>query len=65
MDIKDVNNVVCYEVSRNLESHTHRIGRTGRAGKKGVAWSLISQKDYMFASFLVRSLEGTNQQGHI
>ena len=62
MDIKDVHNVVCYEAPRNLESHTHRIGRTGRAGKKGTAWSLLTEKDTVFASFLVRSLEGTNKE---
>jgi ATP-dependent RNA helicase DDX42 len=34
LDVKSIKNVVNYEVARNIESHTHRIGRTGRAGMR-------------------------------
>lgn len=33
LDIKTIRNVVNYDVARDIDSHTHRIGRTGRAGK--------------------------------
>ncbi|MEQ2200415.1 hypothetical protein XENOCAPTIV_028946, partial [Xenoophorus captivus] len=37
------------------------IGRTGRAGEKGVAYTLLTSKDTSFAGDLVRNLEGANQ----
>lgn len=50
-----------YDVARDIDTHTHRIGRTGRAGQKGTAYTLISAKDKDFAGHLVRNLEGANQ----
>uniref|UniRef100_A0A8C4EWQ7 RNA helicase n=1 Tax=Dicentrarchus labrax TaxID=13489 RepID=A0A8C4EWQ7_DICLA len=44
-----------------IDTHTHRIGRTGRAGEKGVAYTLLTNKDTTFAGDLVRNLEGANQ----
>ena len=38
------------------------VGRTGRAGQKGVAYTLFSEKDKEFAGHLVRNLEGANQK---
>lgn len=43
LDIKDVKTVINYHIARDIESHTHRVGRTGRAGEKGVAHTLITQ----------------------
>ncbi len=40
LDIKDLGAVINFELSRDPEVHVHRIGRTGRAGKKGIAISL-------------------------
>ncbi|GIQ87801.1 hypothetical protein KIPB_009913, partial [Kipferlia bialata] len=40
-----VNSVVNYGVPNTLEDYTHRIGRTGRAGRKGVAITLIGPDD--------------------
>jgi ATP-dependent RNA helicase DDX42 len=56
-----VKNVVNFEAARNIESHTHRIGRTGRAGEHGVAYTLLTQNESNFAAELVRNLEGANQ----
>jgi ATP-dependent RNA helicase DDX42 len=39
----------------------HRIGRTGRAGEKGTAYTLVTDKDFEFAGHLVRNLEGAGQ----
>ena len=41
IDIKDLTAVVNYELSPDPEIHVHRIGRTGRAGNKGLALSLF------------------------
>ena len=45
LDIKDLAAVVNYELTADSEIHVHRIGRTGRAGKEGLAISLVSQAE--------------------
>ena len=45
IDIKDVSLVINYDMAKNIEDYIHRIGRTGRAGKTGVAISLITKED--------------------
>ena len=42
IDVDDVDCVVNYDVPEENEYYVHRIGRTGRAKKKGVAWSIVS-----------------------
>lgn len=61
LDIPHVRTVVNYDIARDIDTHTHRIGRTGRAGEKGTAYTLITEKDKEFAGHLVRNLEGANQ----
>lgn len=41
LDIKDLSAVINFELSPDPEIHIHRIGRTGRAGNKGLALSLF------------------------
>jgi superfamily II DNA/RNA helicase len=41
LDIKDVSHVINYDIPENYEDYTHRIGRTGRAGKKGFALTFV------------------------
>ncbi len=45
LDIPDVSHVFNFDLPTNAEDYVHRIGRTGRAGRKGVAYSLITQND--------------------
>jgi len=40
LDIKELSMVVNYDLPHGVETYTHRIGRTGRAGAKGIAISL-------------------------
>ncbi|XP_071494423.1 ATP-dependent RNA helicase DDX42-like [Diadema antillarum] len=61
LDIPSIKNVVNYDVARDIDTHTHRIGRTGRAGEKGTAYTLILKKESQFAGDLVRNLEGADQ----
>ncbi|GAD89164.1 MULTISPECIES: ATP-dependent RNA helicase DbpA [Vibrio] len=46
LDVENLDAVVNYQLSRDPEVHVHRIGRTGRAGSKGVACSLFSENEY-------------------
>lgn len=41
LDIKDLSAVINYDLSYDPEVHIHRIGRTGRMGKEGIALSLF------------------------
>ncbi|MCP3888041.1 MAG: ATP-dependent RNA helicase DbpA [Desulfobulbaceae bacterium] len=45
IDIKDLELVVNYDIPQNQQTYTHRIGRTGRAGKEGVAITLYSENN--------------------
>lgn len=45
LDIKGVDLVINYELPMDSESYVHRIGRTGRAGTTGQAFSLVGDKD--------------------
>lgn len=45
LDIEGVDLVINYELSDDPENYVHRIGRTGRAQKKGIAMSLVSDRD--------------------
>lgn len=42
LDISNVTHVINYEVPRTKDSYIHRVGRTGRAGKLGTAYTLVS-----------------------
>ncbi|CAF3600862.1 unnamed protein product [Rotaria sordida] len=61
LDIPSIRTVVNYDVARDIDTHTHRIGRTGRAGEKGTAYTLLTPTDKEFAPNLVRNLENANQ----
>lgn len=45
LDIEGVDLVINYELPEDVENYVHRIGRTGRAGEKGNAFSFVSDKD--------------------
>lgn len=59
LDIKNIRTVINFDIARDIDSHVHRIGRTGRAGEKGTAHTLIITKEDKFASELVRNLESS------
>lgn len=42
LDINDLTHVINFSLPREVESYVHRIGRTGRAGKKGLALSIVA-----------------------
>jgi ATP-dependent RNA helicase DDX49/DBP8 len=45
LDIEDVAMVVNWDLPNEPEEYTHRVGRTARAGKGGVAISLVTERD--------------------
>ncbi|WP_240206099.1 ATP-dependent RNA helicase DbpA [Vibrio sp. CyArs1] len=46
LDVDNLDAVFNYDLSRDPEVHVHRIGRTGRAGNKGLAFSFYSEKEF-------------------
>lgn len=42
IDVQNVTHVINYQLPQTMEAYIHRIGRTGRAGKKGVAYTFIN-----------------------
>ena len=50
LDIDDISHVFNYDVPNDPEAYVHRIGRTGRAGKEGIAISLITPNERHFLS---------------
>ena len=51
IDVKNVDAVINFDLPNISETYVHRIGRTGRAGKNGVAYSFCSadEKDYVIS----------------
>jgi ATP-dependent RNA helicase DeaD len=59
LDIEHVSHVVNYDIPSNPEAYVHRIGRTGRAGREGVAITLVEPREQR----LLRNIErGTRTQ---
>ncbi|MGV3000940.1 ATP-dependent RNA helicase DbpA [Vibrio sp. E150_018] len=45
LDVENLDAVINFQLARDAEVHVHRIGRTGRAGSKGMAFSLFAEKE--------------------
>jgi len=58
LDIDHVSHVFNYDLPQDLELYVHRIGRTGRAGKNGVAVTLLTPKERWF----LRKIESFTKQ---
>jgi len=46
IDVDNITHVINYDLPNEPENYIHRIGRTARAGKEGIAISLLSDRDY-------------------
>ncbi|KAA1160849.1 ATP-dependent RNA helicase DbpA [Pseudoalteromonas fuliginea] len=45
LDIDDMDMVINYHLAHDTQTHVHRVGRTGRAGKKGIACSIYGEAE--------------------
>lgn len=57
IDVSGVQFVVNFDMPKDIEKYTHRIGRTGRAGMKGTAYSFVTQEDTDIMFDLVEMLK--------
>lgn len=60
LDIPDVTAVINYDMPSKIENYCHRIGRTGRAGKSGIATTFITESDSEVMYALKSYLESTS-----
>ncbi|MES2177152.1 MAG: DEAD/DEAH box helicase [Gemmatimonadota bacterium] len=58
LDVEHVSHVVNYDVPTSAEAYVHRIGRTGRAGREGVAITLAEPREHR----LLRNIEYLTKQ---
>jgi ATP-dependent RNA helicase DeaD len=58
LDVQHVSHVVNYEVPSSAEAYVHRIGRTGRAGREGVAITLAEPREHR----MLRNIEYQTKQ---
>lgn len=67
IDVPGISHVVNYDLPKNAEDYVHRIGRTGRAGRTGVACSLVGPRDrgvlrriehFLDSKFEIQTIEG-------
>jgi len=59
LDVKGVTHVINYDIPKNIEQYTHRIGRTGRAGESGLATSFFTNGDHEILFDLKKMLQDT------
>lgn len=59
IDVSDLTHVVNYSLPEDQESYIHRVGRTGRAGKEGVAITFISNSEVRHINSLQRKFKLT------
>jgi ATP-dependent RNA helicase RhlE len=50
IDIDDLSHVINYDIPNIPETYVHRIGRTGRAGNSGIAWSFVDTEERKYLS---------------
>jgi ATP-dependent RNA helicase DDX46/PRP5 len=62
LDIKHLKLVINYVCPNHTEDYVHRVGRTGRAGNKGTAYTFITPDECQYASDLIRALENSGNR---
>ena len=58
LDVERISHVVNYDIPTDTESYVHRIGRTGRAGRKGDAISFVTPRE----RYLLKAIEKATRQ---
>jgi ATP-dependent RNA helicase DDX42 len=59
IDVKSIKSVINYSCPKTIEAYIHRIGRAGRAGEEGTAYTFLLPKDIRFAIALVWMFENS------
>ena len=62
IDISALTHVINYNLPEDPEAYVHRIGRTGRAGKQGVAITFVAQREFKRLQFIRRTIQSDIQR---
>eukprot|EP01016_Furgasonia_blochmanni_P013894 TRINITY_DN1715_c0_g1_i4.p1 TRINITY_DN1715_c0_g1~~TRINITY_DN1715_c0_g1_i4.p1 ORF type:complete len:599 (+),score=59.27 TRINITY_DN1715_c0_g1_i4:301-2097(+) len=66
LDVEGVKQVINFDAPKNIQDYTHRIGRTGRAGKKGLATTFLTSADeelfFDLKNFLMQNNQNVPQE---
>lgn len=62
LDIPHVAHVVNFDLPNDIDDYVHRIGRTGRAGKKGLATAFFNENNASLARALADLMQEANQE---
>ncbi|CAG8440389.1 7607_t:CDS:10 [Ambispora gerdemannii] len=57
LDVKQLKLVINYECPNHMEDYVHRVGRTGRAGNKGTAYTFITPEQDRYAMDIMKALK--------
>jgi ATP-dependent RNA helicase DeaD len=62
IDVNNLTHVVNYALPQDPEAYVHRIGRTGRAGNKGIAVTLVTSREHRQLMYIQRANKTTIKQ---
>ena len=62
LDIPHVAHVVNFDLPNDIDDYVHRIGRTGRAGKSGLATAFFNENNASLARSLAELMQESNQE---
>lgn len=62
LDVKNLKVVINYECPNHMEDYVHRVGRTGRAGNKGTAYTFITPDQDRYAMDICKALKMSGQE---
>ena len=65
IDISDLTHVINFTIPQDPEVYIHRIGRTGRAGKKGIAITFVTRSEARKFAFIKRASKSDIQKGYV
>lgn len=65
LDVEGMDLVINYDLARRSDEYVHRIGRTGRAGKSGLAISLVTPNEWNLKASIERHLQMTMESRQI
>lgn len=59
LDVEGVTHVFNYDIPHDAESYIHRIGRTGRAGEKGMAITFVNSRQYRYLRIIEQGIRSS------
>ena len=65
LDVERISHVVNFDIPTDTESYVHRIGRTGRAGRKGDAISFVTPRERYLLAHIERATRQAPTQMHL